>query len=74
MEYPVKDKVAYLLCIISEFAAAHSLSLRQSYHYLKRFRGLLFIDQCYGVNHTLPLNTVIEDLTQYCGKNGGSIA
>lgn len=73
MDYPVKDKIEYLLYIISEFAAAHSLSLRQSYHYLKRFKGLFFIDQFYGINHTLPVGAVIKDLTQYCGKNGGSL-
>ena len=68
-----KNKVEYIIAIISDFAKEHSLNTMQAYRYLERFKGLDFIDKFYEVNHTLSFEDVIEDLTFYCHRRGGSL-
>ena len=43
MEPGIEDKVAYLIAVISEFAAKHTLTTPQAYRYLERFKGLDFV-------------------------------
>ena len=69
----IKDKIAYLIAVISEFASAHSLTNAQAYRYLDRFNGLDFISRFYNVEHTLPFEDVVEDLTAYCHRKGGAL-
>lgn len=73
MDSDVKDKVAYIIAVISEFAAAHSLNMAQAYRYLERFKGFDFVNRFYNVEHTLPFKDVVEDLTAYCQRNGGAL-
>lgn len=73
MDFKVKDKVEYIIAIISEFAVAHSLTTIQAYRYLERFQGLDFVDRFYAVNHTLSFEDVVEDLTAYCHRKGGAL-
>ena len=68
-----KNKVEYIIAIISDFAKEHSLNTMQAYRSLERFKGLDFIDKFYEVNHTLSFEDVIEDLTFYCHRRGGSL-
>ena len=63
MDKKFVDKVNYMIAVISDFAAMHSLSNAQSYRYLNRYKGLEFIDKYYEVEHTLPFEDVITDLT-----------
>ena len=74
MDKKVVDKVNYMIAVISDFAAMHSLSNAQSYRYLNRYKGLEFIDKHYEVEHTLPFEDVITDLTAYCRRKGGALA
>lgn len=73
MDAVVKDKVEYIVAVISEFAAAHSLSTAQAYRYLERFKGIDFVIRFYNVEHTLSFEDVIEDLTAYCHRKGGAL-
>lgn len=45
MEPGIEDKVAYLIAVISEFAAKHTLTTPQAYRYLERFKGLDFVNR-----------------------------
>lgn len=74
MEANIKDKVEYIIAVISEFASAHSLNTAQAYRYLERFKGIDFVTRFYNVEHTLPFEDVIEDLTSYCHRKGGALA
>ena len=70
----VKDKLAYSIAVVSEFAAAFSLNPQQAYLYLDRFKGIDFVDRFYDVEHTQSFEDVVEDLALYCRKNGGQLA
>ena len=50
-----------------------SLTLAQSYAYLRRFRGIDFLIGCYAVEHTLSIEDAVEDIAILCQKNGGRL-
>lgn len=74
MEVRLEDKIAYIIAVVSEFAAKYSLNSQQAYRYLNRFKGIDFVDRFYGVEHTQSFEDVVEDLAAYCRKNGGELA
>lgn len=74
MEVRLEDKIAYIIAVVSEFAAKYSLNSQQAYRYLNRFKGIDFVDRFYGVEHTQSFEDVVEDLAVYCRKNGGELA
>ncbi|MBO8433648.1 MAG: DUF3791 domain-containing protein [Bacteroidetes bacterium] len=69
----LKDKVGYVIAVISEFATAHSLNTAQAYRYLERFNGIDFVNRFYEVEHTLSFEDVVADLTSYCHRKGGAL-
>jgi len=70
----IKDRLAYIIAVVSEFAAAFSLTPQQAYRYLDCFKGIDFVDRFYDVVHTQSFEDVVEDLALYCRKNGGQLA
>lgn len=73
MDLSIKNKVEYIVAVISEFAAVHSLTTPQAYRYLERFKGIDFVNRFYSVEHTLSFEDVVEELTTYCQRNGGAL-
>lgn len=65
--------INYIVICISEFAKQKSITTKDAYNYLKKYKGLEFLDECYEAEHTLSLNDAIEDLTLICKRNGGAI-
>lgn len=73
IERKEKDRLDYLIALVSEFAAAHNISMQQAYLYLQKFKGLDFAEEFYDVEHTLSFDEAVEDLTIYCKRMGGSL-
>lgn len=67
------DKIDYIIALITEFAIAHKLSTQQAYLYLKKYKGIDFIDEFYDVEHTFSFENSVEDLTAYCHRMGGNL-
>lgn len=70
----MEKRVSYIIAVINEFAQAHTLNSQQAYRYLRRYKGLEFVDRFYDIEHTLSFEDVVEDLTEYCKRNGGALA
>ena len=70
----LKNKLEYIIAVVSEFAARFSLNPQQAYRYLDRFKGIDFVDKFYNVEHTQSFEDVVEDLALFCRKNGGQLA
>ena len=70
----VNNKLAYIIAVVTEFAARFSLNSQQAYRYLDRFKGIDFVDRFYNVEHTQSFDDVVDDLAIYCRKNGGQLA
>lgn len=66
-------KINYIVICIDTFANQKSISKKKAYNYLKDYKGIDFLNECYEAEHTLSLNDAIEDLTEICKENGGTI-
>jgi len=73
MKVRLEDKIAYIIAVVNEFAAAYSLNPQQAYRYLDRFKGIDFVDKFYNIEHTQSFDDVVEDLAVYCHNNGGAL-
>ena len=74
MEYKMSDKIEWLVVFVCEFGRKHGLTMRQAFNYLSRFKGIDFIDRHYDYVHTQSFESMVNDLTEYCHKKGGSLA
>lgn len=63
----------YIIICISEFAKQKSINRVEAYNYLKEYKGLEFLKECYEAEHTVSLIDAIDDLTEVCKRNGGTI-
>ena len=68
-----KDILSYFIICINEFAKQKSINKTEAYNYLKEYKGLEFLKECYEAEHTVSLDDAIEDLTEICKRNGGLI-
>ena len=63
----------YIVICIDEFSKQKKISKKAAYNYLKQYKGLDFLNECYEAEHTVSLNDTVEDLTEVCKGNGGTI-
>ena len=47
--------IEYVNCCVGAVANRFSLTLAQSYDYLRRFKGIDFLIDCYAAKHTLSI-------------------
>ena len=47
MEYNIKEKLEWTVIFILEFGRKYGLTMKQSFSYLSRFKGIDFIDRHY---------------------------
>ncbi len=73
MKYDIRDIFEYTFILIDLFARKFHLTEAQAYRYLKANSGIRFIEDNYGILHTLDFPEAIEGLTLYCKKNGGQL-
>lgn len=73
MDFNIRDIFEYIIALVNEFATKFNLSDRQAYNYIRRHRGIAFIEQNYGIMHTLDFNEAVESVAIYCRKSGGKL-
>lgn len=69
-----KSKIEYIVVCISEFANRFNLSSQQAYAYLKRYKGIDYLDEFYDVEHLFSIEDAVDDVTNMCKRNGGTLA
>lgn len=74
MESNVKDKLEWTVIFVTEFGKKHGLTLKQSFNYLLRYKGIDFVERHYDYLHTQSFVSTVDDMTAYCHKMGGGIA
>ena len=67
------NKIRYINMCIVEFGKKFGMTAQLSYRYLKKYKGISFLDKCYEAEHLLSLNDALTDLKVYCKRNGGTI-
>lgn len=68
-----RNKIEYIVMLITEFAKRYKMTSQEAYRYLTRYRGFELCDIHYGIMHTLSLNDNLDSLYKYCKKNGGTL-
>ncbi len=66
-----KYRIPYVNACVRAFANKFSLSVPAAFRYLKRFRGMDFLEDFYDVEHLLSISEAVDDLALVCKKNGG---
>ncbi|MGM9866791.1 MAG: DUF3791 domain-containing protein [Lepagella sp.] len=61
----------YIIALVSEFAKKFDLSNRQAFNYIRNHQGISFIEQNYGIIHTLDFKEAVDSVAIYCRKTGG---
>lgn len=73
MSIEVQNRVTYMIYCVSAFAGHFGLNFKQAYSYLKRFKGIAFLDECYEAEHQLSISDAVSDLSIICHRNGGAL-
>lgn len=68
-----KRIVGYVIAVISEFAKAHSMTVREASNYLNRYKGINFLIEHYHAEHLLSIDDSVQDLARICYNNGGGV-
>lgn len=71
--YEQKNVIMYMVYTIRQFALEKRMQPYDAYKYLHKYKGIEFLNQNYGYEHTLSIEEILEDVTKVCQNNGGSI-
>ena len=69
-----KDITDWTLIFIFEFGKRYGLTMRPSFNYLKRYKGIAFIEKNYDYVHTQSFSSMVSDMSEYCHRHGGELA
>ena len=70
---PLLGRIENIVISIGEFGRAHALSSGESYAYLKKYKGLEYLDNFYEPLSCLPMESLVDDLAKVCRNNGGEL-
>ena len=70
---PLLGKIESIVMSIGEFGRAYSLSSGDAYAYLKKYKGLAYLDDYHEPLSCLPMESLVDDLAQVCRSNGGML-
>lgn len=73
MAYSKYDKLEWTLIFVTEFGQHFGLTLKQAFNYLSRYQGIAFVDEHYDYVHTQSFKSMVNDIAEYCHKNGGAL-
>ncbi|MCM1484342.1 MAG: DUF3791 domain-containing protein [Muribaculaceae bacterium] len=73
-KHELRNRIEYIVAIVSSFAERFGLTIPNAYAYLRRFSGIDLLIKHYGIMHTLSIEDVVDDLQQACFNRGGRIA
>lgn len=68
-----KNRLEYTVALVSDFAECYQLKPKQAFNYLKRFKGLAFLNEHYDVMHTQSFADSVDNLAVVCRRNGGRV-
>lgn len=71
MKYSIRDIIEYIVALVNEFAKRFGLTEQQAYRYIRVHGGIAFIEENYGIMHTLSFEDAVDGLALYCRRTGG---
>ena len=73
MKYDVKEKLEWTVIFLFGFGHKYGLTMKQAFNYLSRFKGIDFIDRHYDYVHTQSFTSMVDDIAEYCRRQGGEL-
>lgn len=73
MNHNIRDIFEYIIALVNEFAKRFGLSDSQAYRYIRAHKGVAFIEQNYGIIHTLDFDEAVDSVVNYCRRSGGEL-
>ena len=70
---PLLGKIESIVMSIGEFGRAYSISSSDAYAYLKKYKGLAYLDDYHEPLSCLPMESLVDDLAKVCRNNGGML-
>lgn len=67
------NKISFVAIIVSLFAKKYKHSEPVAYQYLSKYGGDSLLVNHYGYLHTQDYEQVVEDLGDYCRRQGGTL-
>ena len=68
-----KNIIAFIVMCVNEYAKRLEKNSKDTYLYLREYKGIEFLIENYEAEHTVGIDDVMEDLDQVCANNGGVI-
>ncbi|MDE5870933.1 MAG: DUF3791 domain-containing protein [Muribaculaceae bacterium] len=73
MTYKVRDVIEYIVAVVSEFASRYNLTDKQAYRYISFHKGISFLEENYGIIHTLDFNEAVDSVAMFCRRSRGEL-
>ncbi len=73
MAYRLHDVIEYIVAVVSEFASRYNLTDKQAYRYISFHKGISFLEENYGIIHTLDFDDAIDSVAMFCRRSGGEL-
>jgi len=67
------NKIGFVTMIVTLFSKKHRFSEPVAYQYLSKYGGAKLLLDHYGYLHTQDYDQVVEDLSAYCRRQGGTL-
>ncbi|MBR5957422.1 MAG: DUF3791 domain-containing protein [Salinivirgaceae bacterium] len=67
------NTIGFVAMIVSLFAKRHRFSEPVAYQYLSRYGASELLVKHYGFLHTQDYDQVVDDISDYCQRNGGTL-
>lgn len=59
----------YIIALVNEFAKKFNLSDKQAFNYIRNHQGITFIEENYGIIHTLDFQEAVDSVAIFCRKS-----
>ncbi|MBO7092083.1 MAG: DUF3791 domain-containing protein [Victivallales bacterium] len=73
MSEQTRNTISFVAMIIALFAKKHHLGEPAAFHYLDKYGGAALLVDHYGYLHTQDYDQVVDDLSDYCNRQGGTL-
>lgn len=72
-KYRARDIIEYIVAVVNEFATRYNLTEQQAYRYINFHKGISFLEENYGIIHTLSFREAIDSVALFCKTRGGRL-
>ena len=69
-----KEIIQYVICCVGAFSQRFQQTNAEAYAYLRKYKAIDFLIDCYAAEHTLSIEDAVDDMAQICEMQGGHIA